>query len=195
MMRGFTLIELLISFAIISVIMGSVLGVFGSYIKQSRVQDSGLKINHTIQLVEKQLYIDLLGISPFITISKNGDIYVKGEEADQAIPQFITLYNEDTTEANGYERLSFYTVSLDPFGTYDSIDYEYNSSSKTLIRSTEGSEKILGTDLDEFHFIPLKKGLKILAKITTDKRSESFSTVFPLGDSLIRFKIGEQGNE
>jgi len=194
-MRGFTLIELLISFAIISVIMGSVLGVFGSYVKQSRVQDSGLKINHTIQLVEKQLYIDMIQISPFISISKNGDIYVKGENTGEAIPQFITLYNQDTSETNGYERLSFYTVSLDPFGTYDSIDYEYNTSSKILTRSTQGSEKILGTDLAGFHFIPLKKGLKIVAEIKTDKRTENFSTVFPLGDSLIRFKVGAGNNE
>jgi len=190
MNRGFTLIELLISFAIISAIMASVVGVFGSYINQSKFHDSGLKINHTMQMIEMQIYIDFFKISPFLHITKEGDIYVEGEKNGQAIPQFITLYNQDTSEINGYERMTFHTVSLEPFGVNIPIDYEYNQNTMTLTRSSLGSEKVLGTNISEFHFIPLKTGLKLIARIKTDKKTEDFSTIFPLGDSLIRFKKG-----
>lgn len=181
-----TLIEVLISFAIASILFGAVVNVFRNYMAQKDIHDAMVKFNHDIQLVEKQLYLDCLRLGPDLSMSESGDIFINGEATAQPIPQTIRLYDTDRDAANGAEMMRMKITFLEPFGSYQDIEYGFDKKNGTLYRKEGIRKKILVEGLSELHFHSMKKGLKITGKEKRTSKEQDFTTAFSFVTGFIK---------
>ncbi|MDD5089827.1 MAG: prepilin-type N-terminal cleavage/methylation domain-containing protein [Candidatus Wallbacteria bacterium] len=193
-MKAFTLVEVMISFAIISIIFASVTTVFRNFMVQRGVHDNMLRFNNEIQMLEKQIYLDCIRLAPFLDVTESGDIYVRGEQWGQPVPQMIELFDLDGNVENGAEMLRLYTSRLEPVGKTELIEYRFDSAKGELIRKSPQGDHVLAESLKEFHFLPMRKGLKFQGREKRTSEEEEFSTAFSFVDGFARVVWrGEQG--
>ncbi|MDD2716231.1 MAG: type II secretion system protein [Candidatus Wallbacteria bacterium] len=194
-MRGFTLIEVLISFAIVSIIFGSVVGVFRNFMYTRGKNDDMMRYSQEIQFLEKQIYLDCIRISPALRLNTSGDLFVAGEETDQPIPEEILLYDTDANTQNGYEVMRMFLGTLSALDRREKVEYSFKQETGKLIRKSGSKSYTLGENLTEFHFFPLKRGLKLTGKEKKGKTVEDFSTAFSFLDGFVRIEPGGEYTE
>lgn len=184
MKRGLTLIELLVSFAIITLILGSVLTIFRNYLNIGKKQDSVMRLNLQLQLLQKQIYLDFLMISPYIKMDNSGNIFVAGEEQKSPISKHIKLVDLDKNKKNGYEGIDIFINEFEPFNNTYTIKYRVNKN--LLIRIKNKKEKIICKDLNYLHFFPIKDGVKINGQFKIKNLTQDFSTVCLFENGFVR---------
>jgi prepilin-type N-terminal cleavage/methylation domain-containing protein len=194
---GYTLVEILIASSVMALISIGLFTVMEGHIGNFQTGTHHIRIQHELQRVIKQLYVDFKKINTHVVIDSSYNVWFNGENTDNMKLNKILLRDLDLDRTNGYEGLEFTVNLIDPLGSRQCYWYglEKDSSDKTVLyRKVDDDKKVFSEYVKSLKFninpydkreVLVEGTIEIPGRTSTDTRKEDFDMVLRVEHSYV----------
>lgn len=194
---GFTLIEIMIATTVMGLISMGLFTAMEGHINNFQTGTHHIRIQHELQRVIKQLYVDFKKINTPIVIDSSYNIWFKGESKENMKLNRILLKDLDLDRTNGYEGLEFTINLIDPLGSRQNYWYgleKDNKGNMLFYRQVDGDKRVYSEFVKTIKFninpydkreVLVKGTIEIPGRIASDTRKEDFDMVLRVEHSYV----------